>query len=594
MIEALINFHFLRPWCLLLLFVPLFLYRYFFSGYKSVSAWENVCDRNLLNFLLIKGSSKQRSFIGYMLFAGLCGAIISLSGPSWSKKNIPAYVPSNPVMLLLNMSSDMDNGDVTPDRLSRAKFAIKDFLQNLKTQAGLIVYSNEPYLITPISEDRNIIINLLPAVQRDIMPENGDRLNRAIDFAVERLKEGEYTQGNIVIFTSDIGQEFNLALEAAIKAKKTGYMVDVVSVRKSPNDKLVMLASKGQGRYLEINQLKAFAESINAEISEDFQQTENEREVWEDGGYYLLFIPLLCCLYFFRRGILVLFFCFILPINAFAGFFTNNNQDAEKAFNSGNYAVAAEKFNQPDWKASALYRQGKYAEAAKYYQTGKDVDALYNRGNALAKSGKIEDAIKIYEEVIKQNPEHKDAKFNLDYLKNQQNKQQSQQQNNKNQDKKDKGKSESQNQQDNSGQSSEQENSAENSQSENADNNQDNAADSSSENEKSAENASENNGTGENKKEDGSESRQQAQSSSDDNRQSDNSSETQIPSGSEADEKDENDAQGTAGQKNDEKGDFDEQRQAREMVYRNIPEDTGGLLRAFIRKEYYKNRYGDK
>lgn len=426
------------------------------------------------------------------------------------------------------------------------------------------------------------------------MPENGDRLNRAIDFAVERLKEGEYTQGNIVIFTSDIGQEFNLALEAAIKAKKTGYMVDVVSVRKSPNDKLVMLASKGQGRYLEINQLKAFAESINAEISEDFQQTENEREVWEDGGYYLLFIPLLCCLYFFRRGILVLFFCFILPVNAFAGFFTNNNQDAEKAFNSGNYAVAAEKFNQPDWKASALYRQGKYAEAAKYYQTGKDVDALYNRGNALAKSGKIEDAIKIYEEVIKQNPEHKDAKFNLDYLKNQQNKQQSQQQNNKNQDKKDKGKSESQNQQDNSGQSSEQENSAENSQSENADNNQDNAADSSSENEKSAENASENNGTGENKKEDGSENRQQAQSSSDDNRQSDNSSETQIPSGSEADEKDENDAQGTAGQKNDEKGDFDEQRQAREMVYRNIPEDTGGLLRAFIRKEYYKNRYGDK
>ena len=62
-----------------------------------------------------------------------------------------------------------------------------------------------------------------------------------------------------------------------------------------------------------------------------FQQTENEREVWEDGGYYLLFIPLLCCLYFFRRGILVLFFCFILPVNAFAGFFTNNNQDAEKA-----------------------------------------------------------------------------------------------------------------------------------------------------------------------------------------------------------------------------------------------------------------------
>ena len=47
-------------------------------------------------------------------------------------------------------------------------------------------------------------------------------------------------------------------------------------------------------------------------------------------------------------------------------------------------------------------------------------------------------------------------------------------------------------------------------------------------------------------------------------------------------------------QQEDIKGDFDEQTQAREMTYRNIPEDTGGLLRAFILKEYNKNRYGDK
>ena len=38
---------------------------------------------------------------------------------------------------------------------------------------------------------------------------------------------------------------------------------------------------------------------------------------------------------------------------------------------------------------------------------------------------------------------------------------------------------------------------------------------------------------------------------------------------------------------------YSETAQAREQVYRQIPEDKGGLLRAFIRREYLKNRYGE-
>ena len=36
---------------------------------------------------------------------------------------------------------------------------------------------------------------------------------------------------------------------------------------------------------------------------------------------------------------------------------------------------------------------------------------------------------------------------------------------------------------------------------------------------------------------------------------------------------------------------YDEKIQARAQQYREIPEDAGGLLRAFIRKEYELNRY---
>ena len=40
--------------------------------------------------------------------------------------------------------------------------------------------------------------------------------------------------------------------------------------------------------------------------------------------------------------------------------------------------------------------------------------------------------------------------------------------------------------------------------------------------------------------------------------------------------------------------DYDEKVQAKMQRYRDIPEDPGGLLRAFIAREYQKNRYNEE
>lgn len=589
MVDWISSFHFLRPWWLVLLIVPLLGYRRFFSGLKNISAWEAVCDKKLLDFLLVRGSSSQRSVIGYTALTGVVGAILALSGPTWQKKSMPAFIPANPVMLLLNLSSDMDVGDVTPNRLFRAKFAVNDLLKSLKAQVGLIVYSDEPYLISPITDDTQIIANLLPAVNRDIMPTNGDKLGRAVDLAVERLKHGNYPNGTIIVFTADAGQEFDAALEACAAAAADGYQVNIAGVRAADNEKLQMLADKGRGIYLNVSGgLKELAADINGKMSSELKKTENEREVWEDGGYYLLFVPLLCCLCFFRRGILVLLIWLAMSATASAGFFTNANQDGFRSFAAGDYEAAAQSFSRPDWKAAALYRQGSYAEALKYYQKQNDAEALYNQGNALAKSGKLEEAAKKYEEVIKQVPNHADAKFNLDYIRQQQEQQkQNNSENNKNDDQQP---SASQ------GQSGENDNSANEDsdsgdQRENSTDKQNNDGQSDS-NGTPADRNSDNNGSGEKQPPDGSRN-SQAQAGSE-NGQSADSAESSVPSGGTPGEQSDEEAEGTTAGNRDEKGDFDEQSQAKEIVYRNIPEDAGGLLRAFIRKEYNKNRYGDK
>ncbi len=568
MSEFINNFHFLRPWSLLLFVFPIVLYWRYYFHLNTVSSWEKVCDKNLLDFLLVKGSSLQRKLVFYLGAVGIIAGILALSGPSWHKKEAEAVSASNPVMIVLNMSTDMKNTDVTPNRLTRAKYAISDLLSELKDiQAGLVVYTDEPYQIVPITEDVRLINNLLPNIDFDIMPSNGDRLDLALRLSAEKLRGAGYPEGNIVIFSSDIGQGMDKALSTAASIAAQGYHADVVDVSAGKSEKLELIARQGQGIYTNVNNIAALVQKINAEISDELKASKNKLTQWDDYGYWLVFVPLICCLYYFRRGILAMLILGLMCGEASAGFFLNNNQEGQRAFDAGDFTAAADKFDEQNWKASSYYRMGDYEKAYQAFSKSQDVTARYNQGNALAKAGKIEEAIAKYEEVLQENPQHEDAKFNLEYLKQQQQQNQSSSSDN----------DENQNDEDNTSESEQQ--GASGSQSEQQpDENEQQDQSSGDENTDNGNSSSEND-------------------NGDEEQKTDNINQGKQPQASEPQEQtaDNQPQQGSALQNEESDNTYNEEVQAREMQYREIPEDAGGLLRAFIAKEYSKNRYaGEK
>lgn len=577
--EFLHNFHFIRPWLLLLAILPAVLYGVYFKGVNAQSSWQKVIDERLLNYLLVKGSAAKRQIFMGTALAGLIGAVIAAAGPSWQKIEVPAYAPQNPVMVLLNLSSDISETDLAPSRLSRAKYKIKDFLSMLKgVQAGLEVYSSEPFVIAPITDDMNILQNLLPAVEPDIMPANGDRLDRAIDLAVAKIKSAEYQNGRIVVFTPDVGQKFDAALGAAKQALSSGFTVDVIGVSASVNEKLALVAKSGGGRYWNLqaddSKIKALADEIN-QSNGGLAKSDNLRSIWLDAGWYLLALPLVCCLMFFRKGILVIAFV-LISSNASAGFFLNDNQEGLKSFNNQEYAKAAAEFKDKNWQGASWYRVGDYQKAFAAYQNDNSVEGLYNQGNALAKGGKIEEAIAKYEEVLKQEPNHEDAKFNLEYLKKQQQDQQQQQKpdENQNQNGENKEQQQQQNQQPEDGQPEQ---------------NGQNQNEPSEGNENSKQQQQNQDGS---KQDSG---KQDMNSDKEDNRAEE---ERQNASGNELDKNEQNtegkEQSGAVTGQGDDNEEYDEKMQAKMQQYRDIPEDPGGLLKAFIYQEYRQNRYNEE
>ena len=95
----------------------------------------------------------------------------------------------------------------------------------------------------------------------------------------------------------------------------------------------------------------------------------------------------------------------------------NDNQRGAKQMEQEQFASAAKTFDDQRWKAAALYRAGQYQKAAEAWKRMGDTEAHYNRGNALARSGDLPAAVAAYENVLERDPDHADARYNLELLK---------------------------------------------------------------------------------------------------------------------------------------------------------------------------------
>ncbi|MFK5971262.1 MAG: tetratricopeptide repeat protein [Candidatus Marithrix sp.] len=103
--------------------------------------------------------------------------------------------------------------------------------------------------------------------------------------------------------------------------------------------------------------------------------------------------------------------------------FQNSEQQGKIAFDQKNYAEAVKLFNDPYKRGVALYQDGKYIAAAEAFAKVNNpeinLDAQYNLGNSYFQQQEFEKAIQAYEQVLKTQPDHDDAKFNLDIAKQQ-------------------------------------------------------------------------------------------------------------------------------------------------------------------------------
>lgn len=142
-------------------------------------------------------------------------------------------------------------------------------------------------------------------------------------------------------------------------------------------------------------------------------------DAWVDMGYWLLLAPALLMPFLFRRGLVfalgMIAFALAQPQGARAStwddLWATPDQQGQLAFEGGDFGAAAQSFDRADWKGAAAYRAGQFDAAVRDF-AGDD----YNRGNALAKAGRLEDALAAYDAALANDPSDGDAQFNRDLI----------------------------------------------------------------------------------------------------------------------------------------------------------------------------------
>jgi Ca-activated chloride channel family protein len=426
--------------------------------------WISVVDSGLLPHLLAGKTRVGEPWpaIGVAI-VGLF-AIIALAGPVWEKLPQKVFRQQAAVVILLDLSRSMDATDIKPSRLTRARHKIADILTlRREGRTALVVYAADAFVVTPLTEDGETIKALLPSLSTDIMPAQGSRVDRALRQALELFDNEGVRRGDVLIVSDGISaiemDEVERVLEQApgvrlsilatgsesgapIPLSNGGFMKDSkgsIVITRMRVDNLAKLVQKGAGELVTISTDDRDIEAILKRIRRNATDSEIiasdvSADIWREQGPWLILLVLPFVALIFRRGVLFLVPLMLLPIPPEAGAFgwdhlwQNQNQRGSVQFEKGDHEQAAELFNHPGWKASALYRAGSYDEAVRYWGEQDSDNAHYNRANALARLGRFEDAIKAYERALDMNPQHQDASYNKRLLEDAMQQQQQQQQ----------------------------------------------------------------------------------------------------------------------------------------------------------------------
>ncbi|MCG9698923.1 VWA domain-containing protein [Vibrio natriegens] len=303
------QFHFIRPLWLLAL-IPMVFLIWLRWHEESKPSWKDILPDHLREVLTIGEHGWRKQLPLKLLMVNVFIAILICAGPSWQREASPFGEDKASMLVVLDNSDSMLQKDLPPSRLERSKQKIRDLLAERKGgKTGLVVFAGTAHVAMPITQDSAVFDPFLAAIDPEIMPVKGKLAEQALPLIDQQLQG---LAGSTVLLVTDGVNPATISKYEDYFADKPYQLLilaagnpDIVSNNPIDLDSLQTLASKTDGRLIEVSVDNTDIQQLNRYVERNMQLNGESSMPWKDMGYVLLFPIALIMLIWFRKGWLV-------------------------------------------------------------------------------------------------------------------------------------------------------------------------------------------------------------------------------------------------------------------------------------------------
>jgi Ca-activated chloride channel homolog len=164
---------------------------------------------------MIHGSKSISRIKSLLLVLSVVIAALLLLGPRWGERIREVQKEGSDVLVALDVSNSMLARDIKPNRLERARGAVRWIAESLKgDRIGLILFAGDAFLQCPLTSDKGAFMMFLDSAGPDSINLQGTDIGRVMDEACKVFQKKRLTSRMLILITD--GEDHQGAAERAI------------------------------------------------------------------------------------------------------------------------------------------------------------------------------------------------------------------------------------------------------------------------------------------------------------------------------------------------------------------------------------------
>lgn len=236
---------------------------YFISRRRKL---RRMGDPELVKKLIPYASRRKRIIKVTLFLLAFSSLILALCNLQTGSKLKEVKREGADIIVCLDVSNSMLAQDLSPNRLTRAKYALEKMIDMLEgDRLGLVIFAGEAYVQLPITTDYSAAKMFLEAIGPGMVPVQGTNLADAIRKASESFSTDDGKNRAIILITDGENHEAE-AIEAAAEAGRKGIMINTIGIG-SQNGVPIPLVENGTIKgYRKDRQGQTVVTRLNADI----------------------------------------------------------------------------------------------------------------------------------------------------------------------------------------------------------------------------------------------------------------------------------------------------------------------------------------